>query len=137
MERIYPFPKTAGHFHCFTRDEDIKQHPGGTLAELANVILLNVMLLGVCYLSMQVVQKTSGHLLNLFAYWRNVTVTQSGNSSESIPQLSPPTKQVISSALERLTRSEIDALRQKKKQLSVYYQKIIKDRMMKRPSCLP
>lgn len=27
MERIYPFPKTARHFHCFTRDEDIKQHP--------------------------------------------------------------------------------------------------------------
>ncbi len=49
--------------------------------------------------------------------------------SEYKPQHLPPTKQVISSALEPLTRSEIDALRQKKKQLSGYYQKIIQARI--------
>lgn len=27
MERIYSFPDTAKHYHCFTKDEEIKSHP--------------------------------------------------------------------------------------------------------------
>lgn len=27
MDRVYPFPKSARHFHCFTLDTSIKQHP--------------------------------------------------------------------------------------------------------------
>lgn len=50
-------------------------------------------------------------------------------SSESTSTHLPPTKPVILSALEPLTRSEIDALRQKKKQISDYYQKVIADKL--------
>ncbi|SEF43921.1 hypothetical protein SAMN06264348_101164 [Oceanospirillum linum] len=27
MDRVYAFPKSARHFHCFTQDSSIKQHP--------------------------------------------------------------------------------------------------------------
>ncbi len=46
-------------------------------------------------------------------------------SSEFTPAPLQPTKQATLSALKPLTRSEIDALRQKKKQISDYYQKVL------------
>lgn len=49
-------------------------------------------------------------------------------SSESIQPPSQPMKPAISSGSEALTRSEIDALKQKKKQLSGYYQKKMAER---------
>jgi len=71
----------------------------------------------------------AGVFVYKFKYWRHVLAMKSKISSEYTQQLSQPTKQVISSALEPLTRSEIDALRQKKKRLSDYYQKVIKERV--------
>ena len=50
-------------------------------------------------------------------------MTKSKTSLESTQQPSQPMKRATLSASERLTRFEIDALRQKKKQLSDYYQK--------------
>lgn len=44
---------------------------------------------------------------------------------------SQPTKQATLSALEPLTRSEIDVLRQKKRRISVYYQKVMAEHFRK------
>lgn len=52
--------------------------------------------------------------------------------SPSTQQPLPPTKPAISSALEPLTRLEVDALRQKKKQISDYYQKVLAEKIANR-----
>ncbi|WP_156887849.1 hypothetical protein [Marinospirillum minutulum] len=44
---------------------------------------------------------------------------------------SQPTKPATLSALEPLTRSEIDALRQKKREISAYYQKVLDEHFRK------
>ena len=46
-------------------------------------------------------------------------------SSESTPQPLPPTKPAIWSGSEQLTRSEIDSLRQGKKHISDYVQRVL------------
>jgi len=52
-------------------------------------------------------------------------MTKSDISLEYTTKPSQPTKPVTSSALEQLTRSEVDALRQKKKHISDCYRKAI------------
>lgn len=44
---------------------------------------------------------------------------------EPMTQSSKPVKPAVLLALEPLTRTEIDALRQKKKSISEYYQKVL------------
>jgi hypothetical protein len=51
------------------------------------------------------------------------------NPLAATPLLSPPTKPTISLASARLTRSEIDSLRQGKKRIAAYAQKAFKDRV--------
>lgn len=60
-----------------------------------------------------------------FKFWRNVLMKQSKKSSEYTSTHLQPMKPATLSALEPLTRSEIDALRQKKKHISDYYQKVL------------
>lgn len=52
-------------------------------------------------------------------------MSTSDNNSVLKPQPLQPTKPTTLSALEPLTRLEIDALRQKKKSISDYYQKVL------------
>lgn len=52
-------------------------------------------------------------------------MSKSNSNSVFKPQPSQPTKPTTLSALEPLTRVEIDALRQKKKSVSDYYQKVL------------
>lgn len=52
-------------------------------------------------------------------------MTKLDSNSVSISQPSQQTKPTTLLALEPLTRSEIDALRQKKRQISDYYQKVL------------
>lgn len=54
---------------------------------------------------------------------------KSENNLESTSQHSLQTKPANLSALEPLTRSEIDALRQKKKDISAYYQKAMSSKL--------
>jgi hypothetical protein len=58
-----------------------------------------------------------------------VTAMKSNKSLGSSPLPSPPTKPTTSLASARLTRSEIDSLRQGKKQIADYAQKALKDRV--------
>jgi len=73
---------------------------GGTLAELANYILLN-----------------GGQVAG------SIVLVNAGRSKDFQP--------VTLSALEPLTRSEIDALRQKKREISIYYQKVMAEHFRK------
>jgi hypothetical protein len=57
------------------------------------------------------------------------TAMKSNKSSVSTPPPSPPTKPTTSLVFARLTRSEIDSLRQGKKQISAYAQKALQDRV--------
>lgn len=57
---------------------------------------------------------------------------KSDKSLESTPARSLQTKQAISLASEQLTKSEIDALRLKKKQISASYQKVIEAHLRSR-----
>jgi len=59
-------------------------------------------------------------------------MTNLHNNSASTSQRSRQTKQTTLSALEPLTRSEIDALRQKKKRISDYYQKVLSKQLVGR-----
>ena len=59
---------------------------------------------------------------------------KSDKSSEYTRPPSQLTKQDISSAFEQLTRSEIDALRQKKRHISACYQKVIEAHIKQRLS---
>ena len=52
-------------------------------------------------------------------------MSKSNSNSVLKSQPSQPMKPTTLSALEPLTRSEIDALRQKKKSISDYYQKVL------------
>ena len=53
--------------------------------------------------------------------------------SESPQVPSPPTKPAISVVPERLTSSEIEQLRQQKRSISVYAQKVFSLRLSQRP----
>lgn len=52
-------------------------------------------------------------------------MSRSSNNWVLKPQPSQPTKPTTLLALEPLTRLEVDALRQKKKSISDYYQKVL------------
>jgi len=65
----------------------------------------------------------------LFAKSNPATAMKSKKSSASIPLPSPQMKPATSLASARLTRSEIDSLRQGKKQIADYAQKALKDKV--------
>lgn len=98
---------------------------GGTLAELAHYIQSN----GGSVVGVMVLVNTS-RSGSLVPERRVATELEDGmdqpfeTSSASAPPLSPPTKPHTSSVSVRLTRSEIDALRQSKRRISDCVQKV-------------
>lgn len=103
---------------------------GGTLAELANYIHTHGGNVAAVLVLVNAGRIKQLHPKNqLFAKSNPATAMKSKKSSTSIPLPSPQMKPAISSASARLTRSEIDSLRQGKKQIADYAQKALKDKV--------
>ena len=81
-----------------------------------------------CWLT-QGERNSSNQLEQLYENWKRGTKMKSKKFLESSLELLPPTKQTTLLASSRLTRSEIDSLRQGKKLISDYAQKELSKRI--------
>ena len=114
--RVHGFPDglIAPLWH-FSDDSLLKAHPSYTAAKAGDMTAA--------------VQLISDLAFPFLSILNPVMAMKSKKSSASSPLLSPPTKPTTSLASARLTRSEIDSLRQGKKQIADYAQKALKGKV--------